>query len=141
MKNSRKQRKQRGQRPRQSWTKHWRRSSRTTNRVSKTLPHPARDILGGFFIARYLRHVLPSIRLDFRPSRVQSRLVSQVNVTLPSSDSEPKRCSVCGGKLVVEVLNYWWDLGPDTVSPADTKETCLNCGKVEVQIASVPPWR
>jgi hypothetical protein len=34
---------------------------------------------------------------------------------------EGRICSVCGGKLVVEILNYFWDRGTDVCSAADTK--------------------
>ena len=58
-------------------------------------------------------------------------------------DPEPvtdSTCQVCGGKLVVEILNYYREEVTDVVTPADTKETCLSCGKVTVVIASGPPW-
>ena len=43
-------------------------------------------------------------------------------------DPEPihgRTCQVCGGKLVLVMLNYHWDRGTDVTTPADTEETCL----------------
>jgi hypothetical protein len=53
-------------------------------------------------------------------------------------DPEPihgRTCQVCRGKLVVEILNYFWDRETDVTAPADTKETCLSCGRATVRIA------
>jgi hypothetical protein len=44
--------------------------------------------------------------------------------------SAPKNCEVCGGALVTKVLNSWCDPSTDVITPADTTQTCAECGKV-----------
>jgi hypothetical protein len=41
-----------------------------------------------------------------------------------------KICPVCGGAVVTKVLNYWCEPSTDVITPADTTETCVDCGKV-----------
>ena len=46
-------------------------------------------------------------------------------------DPEPvegRTCAACGGKLVREILNYYF-LPGDVIVPADTVDRCLSCGK------------
>jgi hypothetical protein len=42
---------------------------------------------------------------------------------------EGKTCRVCGGKLVLVILNYFRDRDPDVFTPADKAEKCLSCGR------------
>jgi hypothetical protein len=51
---------------------------------------------------------------------------------------EGRTCSACGGKLVVEILNYHYEHGTDVISPADKVEKCLSCGRSTVLVSSGP---
>lgn len=80
-------------------------------------------------------------RLAGEQAKEQERLERLKWVKSPP-DPEPiegRTCTACGGKLVVEVLNYFWDRGTDHCAPADKKERCLGCGRETVVIASGPP--
>jgi hypothetical protein len=52
-------------------------------------------------------------------------------------DPEPihgRTCQVCGGKLVLVILNYDWDHATDVVTPADKAEKCLSCGRLSGEL-------
>jgi len=58
-------------------------------------------------------------------------------------DPEPiegRTCQVCGGKLVLVILNYFRDEVTDVFTPADRKEECLACGRTTALIAP-DHWR
>ena len=59
--------------------------------------------------------------------RERARWVKFPPVPEPEMD---RTCQVCGGNLVLVVLNYHWDHGTDVVIPADRAEKCLSCGRV-----------
>ncbi len=46
-------------------------------------------------------------------------------------DPEPtgKVCPMCGGELVLVILNYYRDEVTDVFTPADKVEKCARCGK------------
>jgi hypothetical protein len=67
-----------------------------------------------------------------RFDREQLRLEQQKWVKSPP-DPEPivgRTCHVCGGKLVLIILNYFRDEITDVFTPADKVEKCVNCGRV-----------
>jgi hypothetical protein len=48
-------------------------------------------------------------------------------------DPEPiegRTCAACGGKLVLIILNYYCESWTDVITPADTAEKCLSCGRL-----------
>jgi hypothetical protein len=70
-----------------------------------------------------------------RLEREQDRLERQTWAKSPP-DPEPiegRTCGACGGKLVLVILNYYCDPG-DIITPADTAEKCLSCGRSTVLI-------
>jgi hypothetical protein len=49
-------------------------------------------------------------------------------------DPEPikgKTCRKCGGPLVLKILSYDCEPWTDTITPADTAEECLRCGRLQ----------
>jgi hypothetical protein len=51
---------------------------------------------------------------------------------------EGRTCCLCGGKLVLIILNYHYEHGTDVISPADKAEKCLSCGRVTVLVSPGP---
>jgi hypothetical protein len=67
----------------------------------------------------------------------QDRLERQKWKSHPAPEPiEGRTCSACGGKLVVEILNYYYEHGTDVITPADKVEKCLNCGRLTVLVSS-----
>ena len=70
-------------------------------------------------------------RLEREQEREQDRLERQKWAKFPP-DPEPvegRTCRVCGGKLVLVLLNYFCDGETDVITPADKAEKCLSCGR------------
>jgi uncharacterized protein with PIN domain len=49
---------------------------------------------------------------------------------LPDPEPTGKACPLCGGELVLVILNYYRDEITDVFTPADKAEKCASCGKV-----------
>jgi uncharacterized protein with PIN domain len=49
---------------------------------------------------------------------------------LPDPEPTGKACPLCGGELVLVILNYYRDEITDVFTPADNAEKCASCGKV-----------
>ena len=52
--------------------------------------------------------------------------------------TEGRTCTACGGKLVVKILNYFYEHGTDVITPADKVERCLSCGRLTVLVSNGP---
>lgn len=77
---------------------------------------------------------LAQAREKERLEREQDGLERQKWAKFPPDPTpiEGRVCSVCGGNLVLDILNYYCEQGTDVITPADTAEKCLSCGKVTV---------
>lgn len=51
---------------------------------------------------------------------------------------ERRTCTAGGGKLVVEILNYYYEHGTDVITPADKVENCLSCGRSTLLVSNGP---
>jgi hypothetical protein len=49
---------------------------------------------------------------------------------LPDPEPTGKAFPLCGGELVLVILNYYRDEITDVFTPADEAEKCASCGKV-----------
>ena len=49
---------------------------------------------------------------------------------LPDPEPTGRACPLCGGELVLVILNYYRDEITDVFTPADKAEKCAGCGKV-----------
>ena len=49
---------------------------------------------------------------------------------LPDPEPTGQACPLCGGELVLVILNYYRDQITDVFTPADKAEKCASCGKV-----------
>jgi hypothetical protein len=65
-------------------------------------------------------------------AREEDRLERQKWAKSPPSPEpiEGRTCAVCGGKLVLIILNYYCESWTDVITPADTAEKCLDCGRL-----------
>ncbi len=84
--------------------------------------------------------VAPSdkVRFDRHQDRLERQKWGKAPQTTPI---EGRTCAACGGKLVMEILNYYCEYGTDVISPADTSEQCLSCGRLTVSTSPGPERR